>query len=861
MAFHVACPITCKRICFCSLGFPTKLNKTAFVAEIDRIEEFLKDPWLFRVKDGATVQVPVPKLAPPPPPPPSAVVNVDSDDAAAAAAAVAAAAAAAAAAEEELSAQTKRAALQKKAAVASLAAEDFARRFESGALVEVPKVTTVEEQGQVNANVNVMCRLCFSGENEGSERAKKMLPCRECGKKYHRNCLKTWSQHRDLFHWGSWACPTCRICEVCRRHGDSNKFKFCKRCDGAFHCYCMQPPHKNVSSGPYLCPKHTKCHSCASNVPGNGLSVRWFLGYTCCDACGRLFTKGNYCPVCLKVYRDSEATPMVCCDICQRWVHCQCDGISEERYLQFQVDGNLPYTCPTCRGECYQVRDLEDAVQELWRRRDEADRDLITSLRAAKGLPTQDEIFYITPFSDDEDNGPSSRSAKFSYRSLTDGSPKKKKKYPKKKGLLMSLDSKIEDFPEDHHDPQPFRFARGKEQDALHTAGPNLFLTPMGGNFGSPDRKGPIKEHDILKHRYMDEIGANVETRVTVLPISKAKNVSDAIINEDAGKVASKSKAVKGTKLVIHLGGRNKTIVSSPRSDSSSYQREQELMTLSGGNEAVSQHRMGEHLADRLDGLANSDDGYRVDNLLQAERLKPRDRNIIKLGKGKLGVRDSNAISERGNGLVSSKSTHLLSSKRHNRESTAVEGLHNSAPTGDAVSARRHPENRPNISSDRNESRRPVSSSLDASPKESRPLLRLKFKSPLLGSMAPLVDEEMGLVKKGQRSKRRRSSLFAQRPNHQEEGDVTVPDDDALTNEILDANWILNKLGREAIGKRVTVHQPSDNSWHNGVISNVVEGTSLLYIDLDDGRAKTVELGKQGIRIVPLPQKEKRQKS
>lgn len=28
---------------------------------------------------------------------------------------------------------------------------------------------------------------------------------------------------------------------------------------------------------------------------------RWLLGYTCCDACGRLFGKGNYCPVCLKV--------------------------------------------------------------------------------------------------------------------------------------------------------------------------------------------------------------------------------------------------------------------------------------------------------------------------------------------------------------------------------------------------------------------------------------------------------------------------------------------------------------------------------------------------------------------------------
>lgn len=46
---------------------------------------------------------------------------------------------------------------------------------------------------------------------------------------------------------------------------------------------------------------------------------------------------------------------------------------------------------------------------------------------------------------------------------------------------------------------------------------------------------------------------------------------------------------------------------------------------------------------------------------------------------------------------------------------------------------------------------------------------------------------------------------------------------------------------------------------HKGVVSNVIEGTSMLSIDLDDGRAKTLELGKQGIRFVP--QKQKRLKS
>lgn len=34
------------------------------------------------------------------------------------------------------------------------------------------------------------------------------------------------------------------LSQVCRRTGDPNKLMYCKRCDGAYHCYCQQPPHK-----------------------------------------------------------------------------------------------------------------------------------------------------------------------------------------------------------------------------------------------------------------------------------------------------------------------------------------------------------------------------------------------------------------------------------------------------------------------------------------------------------------------------------------------------------------------------------------------------------------------------------------
>lgn len=53
-----------------------------------------------------------------------------------------------------------------------------------------------DEQGLSNAKV--MCRLCFSAENEGSGRARKMLSCKSCSKKYHSSCVKSWAQNRGM---------------------------------------------------------------------------------------------------------------------------------------------------------------------------------------------------------------------------------------------------------------------------------------------------------------------------------------------------------------------------------------------------------------------------------------------------------------------------------------------------------------------------------------------------------------------------------------------------------------------------------------------------------------------------------------
>ncbi|KAJ4882809.1 retinoblastoma-related protein 1-like isoform X2 [Raphanus sativus] len=64
----------------------------------------------------------------------------------------------------------------------------------------------------------VSMRMCFLGESQGNERARRIISCKICGKKYHKNCVKSWAQHRDLFHWSLWSCP------------------FVRRCDAAYHC-------------------------------------------------------------------------------------------------------------------------------------------------------------------------------------------------------------------------------------------------------------------------------------------------------------------------------------------------------------------------------------------------------------------------------------------------------------------------------------------------------------------------------------------------------------------------------------------------------------------------------------------------
>ncbi|KAF8099766.1 hypothetical protein N665_0237s0021 [Sinapis alba] len=664
MAFHVACPITCRKICDCLLGFPRNLHgkeaKDSFLNEIHSLHHLLPHPWDARVSKEGTVQIHVPKLALSDTGPPHvAARDVGVDDSVKEVAAV------------SVSRQGRHTVVLKKAVENHSASDDF----------EV----AVNDGDYDTDSASVTCPMCYMVEVGKTERAK-MLSCKCCGKKYHRNCLKQWAQHRDLFYWSSWACPSCRTCEACGTSGDPKKLMFCKRCDDAYHCDCQQPRHKTVSSGPYLCPKHTKCYSCGSKVPGNGQSLRWFLGHTCCDACGRLFVKGNYCPVCLKVYRDSEATPMVCCDFCQRWVHCLCDGISDEKYLQFQVDGNLQYKCSTCRGESYQVKDLEDAVQEIWKRKDIEDKELIASLRASARVVGQTG------------------------------------------GALV-----IKEKP------------------------------------GSVERK--------VTEKVM--VSGEEEKPLRVLRIKSSRpQDSDS---EKLGKHSMEQSPVKTKKLVISIGPR-KAGVTNPMSSCDTSK------------------------------LASKSNGKH----------------------GKLQSEETASQEEQQRSL-------LRESSEEKRGSQGEVGTSKGEGGGDSNGVQQELQ------------------------KDSRRLLKLKIKTHNPESQereAPRIVYERSKSGKGHRSKRKRaSSPPTEKSAFNEDEDVSLSREDSLLDEMLDASWILKKLGKDAKGKKVQIHEASDNTWEKGVVSEVGGGgggTAKLMVTLENGKVKTVELGKQGVRFVAQKQKRTR---
>lgn len=210
------------------------------------------------------------------------------------------------------------------------------------------------------------CGICMKGP-EMNKRGlpEKLIHCSQCENSGHPSCLDMNKHIVQVIQTYPWQCMECKICTECLAPHDEDEMMFCDNCDRGYHSYCVGL--QEIPKGRWVCSRCGKCSSCLSvNAVPEGVTGRWKNEYTKpldgseaeflqihCHSCSKLFRKGSFCPVCLKVYRtdDDHINPMVCCDVCDRWIHTDCDGIDEHRYMELSKDRQTSYTCILCRGE------------------------------------------------------------------------------------------------------------------------------------------------------------------------------------------------------------------------------------------------------------------------------------------------------------------------------------------------------------------------------------------------------------------------------------------------------------------------------------------------------------------------------
>ncbi|PRP79275.1 bromodomain adjacent to zinc finger domain protein 2B-like [Planoprotostelium fungivorum] len=107
--------------------------------------------------------------------------------------------------------------------------------------------------------LDLQCKIC-----KQSTREDKLLPCDECGKVYHTDCLvpPLLSILSD-----SWTCEACQF-DTRRKAGEQlveavlgdndDLILLCdsENCKRAYHTYCLQPPLKEIPKEDWYCPLH-----------------------------------------------------------------------------------------------------------------------------------------------------------------------------------------------------------------------------------------------------------------------------------------------------------------------------------------------------------------------------------------------------------------------------------------------------------------------------------------------------------------------------------------------------------------------------------------------------------------------------
>ncbi|XP_041102786.1 histone-lysine N-methyltransferase 2C-like isoform X5 [Polyodon spathula] len=189
------------------------------------------------------------------------------------------------------------------------------------------------EQATGRSKDEANCALCDSPGD-----LLDQLFCTSCGQHYHGMCLDIGVTPLKR---AGWQCPDCKVCQTCKNPGEDSKMLVCDTCDKGYHTFCLQPVMDSIPTNSWRCKNCRVCEQC-----GTRTSFQWHHNCLLCDNCYQQKDMGLSCPLCGKAIHPDSQKDMLCCQMCKRWIHLDCDRQAENETSVLLKDG---YVCTVCK--------------------------------------------------------------------------------------------------------------------------------------------------------------------------------------------------------------------------------------------------------------------------------------------------------------------------------------------------------------------------------------------------------------------------------------------------------------------------------------------------------------------------------
>ncbi|KAJ2355557.1 Histone-lysine N-methyltransferase [Coemansia sp. RSA 2618] len=227
------------------------------------------------------------------------------------------------------------------------------------------------------------CGSAGSAEPSTNEMPGGMTSCSGCGDWYHGGCAA-----QPASRW--FVCPACRVCAQCLDSTGSDLLQ-CADCGVHVHASCSAqlsahpdglPGAVREAGGHWVCDACISCAECgftmAADISARGAEwsqrASWTHDFCVCGQCAQHIGRGKVCPECVATYANCRVgdSSMVCCDVCQFWVHASCDPALEPRVYDALITlEDEAYVCPRCcaapddRGVLESSRDASDTESDV----------------------------------------------------------------------------------------------------------------------------------------------------------------------------------------------------------------------------------------------------------------------------------------------------------------------------------------------------------------------------------------------------------------------------------------------------------------------------------------------------------------